>query len=191
VSNPADEYAEFEQEAADLLGQVGDDAEGTAYALLRRFRKLAKEHPLKEARIRERVRADLLAEQVAARKAEAAFRRHQVPEVVRPLFAGIDLTDEQAVQAKVDGLRAMGVRWGDSVAPPPAPPAIDPNLLAQQAMQQAEAGANAPGGGFEHQLERMAANPGDYSDAQRRAAVDALNARVRSMTTPYSSGALG
>ncbi len=184
-----DPYGEFEQEASALLGQVGDDAEGTAYVLLKRFRKLAKEHPLKVERIREQVRAELLAEQVEARKVEAAWRRADIPEPVRPLFDGIDPADEQALAARSAELRAFGLVWGDQPAAPPPP---DPNLQAMQQMQAAQAGGDVEGNGnLEHRLERMARDPGAYSDEQRRQVVDEVNARVRAAANPYSAGAAG
>jgi len=183
-----DAYTQLEAEAAGLLDQHGDDLDGRASALIRHFRKLAKGHRAALERVASETREQVLAEQTAARRAEAGFRRLGVPEGARALFQGVDPGDGQAMAARAAELRAMGVTWGQPQAPPP--PAVDPTLAAQAAMQAAEAGGNAPDP-LEARVARMAASPDAASAEQVRGITDEVNARVRAASSGYSSGAVG
>jgi hypothetical protein len=87
-----------------------DNAEAEAdpkLALTRRLREVDKRHRDRFARMREEVRAEVIAE----RKAEAGFRRLNVPEAARALFQGIDPADERAMAEQAARLREAGVTW--------------------------------------------------------------------------------
>lgn len=189
-------YRALEQEADELLGHPDAESalDARASALVKHFRKLAKGHRQALERTRDETRTRVLAELRAQREQEAAYRRVGAGEAVRPLFAGTDLADQRAVAARVEELRAAGITWAGMPGAPPAPRPVgeaDPTFQAMLAMQRAEAGGATPDQSLEHRLQKMAANPGDYSDAQRDAIREELNAAVRAAERATSSGALG
>jgi hypothetical protein len=192
ATNPAAEYDALESEAAELLGHPAaeTDLNASASALIRRMRKLLKQHGDQVERARTEGHKQAFAELAQQRQTEAAFRRLSVPETARALFAGVDVADQQAMAQRAEELRLAGVTWSGQPVPPPPPPP-DPNLASMQAMVQAEAGGSVTGNGdLQARLERMAAEPEKYSDEQVRAVIGELNGQVRASTTP-GSGALG
>jgi hypothetical protein len=190
MSDLADEYRAFEAEADELLGQVGDDTDTRSLALVRRFRTLARQHGKAIESALAAGRKQAIAELAQQRQTEAAFRRLNVPETARTLFAGVDPTDQAAMATRAEELRQAGVTWPGQPAPEPPP---DPHrfLAEQAAMQQAEAGGSAPDQSLEHRMERMAQHPESFSDQQISGAIDELNAQVRAAAAGPSSGALG
>lgn len=191
-----DEFSDLESEAQQWLGENPDHQSAS---LITRLRDAAKRA---EKRGREAARTEF--EQGRAR--ESAFARLKVPEVIRPLFEGIDVTDEKAVQSKVDAIKAAGFNWE---TPPPeaqqqtqqqqtqqqpiVPVQVDPNLQAQLAMQQAAAGGGTPGqqGDLATRMQAMEANPGKYTQDQIDQVVQEYNEAVTAAARQGTSGALG
>lgn len=190
ATEQVDPYTALEQEAGGFLEAAGDDLNAQASALIRRFRTVIKRHGEAIERTRAETRTQVMAELRQAREHEAAYRRLNVPETARVLFQGVDPGNEQAMAQRAEELRLAGVTWSGQPVPPPPPPP-DPNLASMLAMQAAEAGGDVSGNGsLEHRIQKMAADPGAYSDEQVRAVIGELNQQVRASVTP-SSGALG
>jgi hypothetical protein len=184
-----------ELEAAGLFQDAGPDGAGLdprATATIKRMRGALKRHRGVVDSIRAEAIAVARAELVRERQTETSFRRLGVPPGARALFSDLDPTDRVAMDARADELRQAGVSWPDQPRPP-GPPAPDPNLVAQRAMQAAAAGAVTPesAGDLATRLRRQAANPAAYSDSQRDRAVDDFNAAVNAAARTGTSGALG
>jgi hypothetical protein len=190
-----DPYDELEEEAAGLLAapNAERDLDARATVLIRRMRRVLKEHGQAIERTRAETREQVLGELRQARETEAAYRRLNVPETARALFAGVDVTDAEAMAKRAEELRAAGVTWSGQPAPPPPPPDPGRFLAAQMAMQAAEAGAGAPieDSSLERRMLKMAQSPESYSDAQREAVVEEFNKAVRGASMHHTSGSLG
>jgi hypothetical protein len=159
-----DPYAEMEEESAAFLAEGGDDLDARASALIRRLRKVLKQHGEAIERTRRETREQVLDELRTAREQEAAFRRIGAAEAIRPLFAGVDHRDDAAMRARAEELRGAGITWEHMPsAPPPPPPvgAADPVFQAQAAMLAVEAGGTSPGqsGDLAARMEAMLTHP--------------------------------
>jgi hypothetical protein len=194
VSTETEQYlAELEAadaEAAGLLEQT--DPDHRAGPLIRQMRATLKRHRREVDRIREEARTQARQELIRERQSEAGFRRLGVPPSARALFGDVDPTDPAAMATRADELRQAGVSWPGQPRPP-GPPPPDPNLAAQQAMMAAAAGGATPGleGDLATRLQKQAANPAAYSDAERDKTVADYNRAVQAASRHGTSGARG
>lgn len=188
----ADEYDDLEREAEAFLGENPDHS---AAALIKNLRKWGK---TAEKRGREAAQAEFTVQQAR----EKAFAK--IPAAVRPLFNGIDPTDSKAITDQLDALKALGLKV-EADAPEGQQQStqqqaqqvpqvtVDPNLVAQQAMQQAASGGTTPGqdGDLATRMQAMAVNPGKYTDEQIDAVTREYNEAVNTAARQGTSGALG
>lgn len=115
-----------------------------------------------------------------------AFDRLQVPAALRGLFTGIDPTDQAAMDAKVADLRAQGVTWQTTEAPPTQ--GQQPNPMAEQVAGMAAAtsggGVPDPAGDLIALAAKARTNPADVDP-------DALLAQVNQAINAAGSAGRG
>ena len=187
----ADDFEDLEADAERFLG---DNPDHGAAGLIRQLRQAAKRA---EERGRKAAQAEF-AQQAAREKAFA-----KIPEPLRPLFDGIDPTDQAAVTTKLDALKALGLKVeadapeGQQQAPAQQQQATQRPQnaadLAVQQMQQAAAGAITPGqaGDLATRMQAMALNPEKYTQDQIDAIGLEFNQAVEAAARQGTSGALG
>ena len=151
-----DPYEQLEAEAAELLDALPGDPEASAKPLIDKLRKQLAGRAKQEQAAYDRGRAEALAEVKTQAEREQALDRYGIPKVVRALLDGVDVSDDEAMKAKVAELQAGGVTWagqparsqpGQTAAPEPQAPPPDPAAIVGQ-FQQAQASGAPPAGGL-------------------------------------------
>lgn len=182
----APDYDAFVDEVTAII--AAGEADGREMTGLKQMRTALRRtgRQLEEAEQRGYARA--LAEQ----QSKSVFAAKGIPDDAAPFFAGVDLTDQTALDGRLQELASKGIRF-EKAATEGAPPAAAGTPPAQGGTQQPQQGQGNPLAGVDWAqlgplLQNVPVQPGMTPEAMIAAAVGQMQATQAGGSPPASSG---